>query len=136
MAELFEYKPPENLGKILDEGTKAFMKKHMMETSRKATHVPKYLYHATSAANVESIILNGLIAHDVYGEVYLCEKEKQATKFIKPPCVVFKVDTATLDESLIFFSDDHVKLSTRNFETFAYYADIPPTAIRNWRLHR
>ena len=132
----FEFKPDNSFGEGLDQRTKESMKEWMMGSSEKPAKIPKFFYHATPVKNLTSILENGLKAHEVFGEIYFCEKERQALKFIKRPCLVLRVTTADLDKDLIFLSKDHVKTRERNFEAYTYYRDIDPKQIKSWQVFR
>ena len=120
----------------LDQETKDFLKNYMQETSEKPPVIPKYFYHATPVSNLSSILENGLKVHEVFGEIYFCEKEKQTLKFIERPCVVFRLSTRDLNQDKIFFSADHKKTKERNFEAYTYYEDIEANKIKAWQVFR
>jgi hypothetical protein len=128
----YEYKP-KNDGQQMTAEEKAKIKNWMMETSEKPAEIPRRLYHATSVNNLHSILEQGLKPHEIFGEIYFCEKEKQCTQFIKPPCIVIAVDTNKLDKDFLFLSADHTKIAGRNFDAFTYYNTIEPNNLQ-WRF--
>lgn len=111
-------------GNILDQKQKDFIKQTMMETSPKPVSIPRKLYHATPHTNFKSIMSKGLQPHEIFGEIYFCEKESQVLKFVPRPCVIFCVETKHLDPQYLFISKDHKKTRGMEFEAFTYYKPI------------
>lgn len=105
----------------------------MKATSKKPEKIPRRLYHATPQKNLSSILENGIKPHEVFGEIHLCEKERQCAKFIPSPAIIFCIETKDLDADLIFISGDHKKIRTRNFESYTYYGAISPEFCKSWR---
>lgn len=127
-----EYKPANDRTGISDEELKV-IQDHMKATSKRPNKIPRKIYHATPQSNLSSILEHGLKPHEIFGEIYFCEKEKQCQKFIPSPAIIFCIDTTKLDLDLLYQSADHVKTRMRNFEAFTYYGSISPELCKNWR---
>lgn len=110
-----------------------FCQSHMKETSKKPSKVPRFLYHATPLKNLSSILENGIKPHKVFGEIYFCEKERHCQTFIPSPAIIFRIDTAKLDHSQIFISNDHIKIKKRNFDAYSYFGPISAESCKIWR---
>jgi RNA:NAD 2'-phosphotransferase (TPT1/KptA family) len=91
---------------------------------------PKKLFHATKPSNTSSILENGLRPHEVYGEVYFCDKEKECLKFIKKPCVIFEIDPSKLDMKEMYLSRE-----AKQWQAYQYYLNVPKEAIKGWKTH-
>lgn len=127
----YEFKP-KNDGLHMTAEEKEKIKNWMMETSKKPANLPRRLYHATSQANLQSILENGLKPHEIFGEIYFCEKEKQCLAFVQKPCIVFSVEIKDLNQDCIFLSADHSKIRGRNFDAYTYYDSIDSKHLK-WR---
>ena len=119
-----------------EQGIKpAMVRKAMFEESEKVRKRPARLFHATPINNFDSIKENGILPHAFYGQVYLCEEPEQCLKFIKGPSVVFEVDTKQLTINKLVFSKDHKK-EVYNFDVYAYYKKVFPSALKNWSVYQ
>jgi hypothetical protein len=103
----------------------------MFKESEKVKRRPAALFHATPLHNFESIKFNGILTHAFYGQIYLCEDPEHCLKFVKTPCVIFQIDPKLLDIKKMVYSKDHNK-AVLNFDVYAYYKKIFPSAIKNW----
>ena len=113
----------------------AQIRKMMFEESEKARKRPARLFHATPLENFESVKENGILPHAFYGQIYLCEDPEQCLRFMRGPSVVFEVDTKQLTFNKLVFSKDHNRLIF-NFEVYAYYKKIFPSALKNWSVYQ
>lgn len=111
----------------------ALVKKLMFDNSEKARKRPARLFHASPLKNFESIQKDGILPHSFYGQIYLCEEPEQCLQFIPGPCVVFEVDPKKLILNKLVFSTDHNRFIF-NFDVYAYYKRIFPSAIKNWSV--
>lgn len=127
-----EYKPKNDATGVPQEELDRVVK-HMKDGSKKPAKIPRRLYHATRIRNFTSIREKGLLPHEIFGEIYFCEKERQALSFVQRPAIVFCVETNELDHEELFLSGDHKKIGKRNFEAFTYYKAIDPKFLNNWR---
>lgn len=120
---------------LKEYGVKAAkVKKYMFESSEKVKKRPARLFHATPLNNFESIKDNGILPHDLFGQIYLCEDLEQCLQFIAKPCVVFEVDPKQLTFNKLVYSQDHNRL-VFNFEVYAYYKKVFPSALKNWSVY-
>lgn len=115
--------------------TAAKVKKYMFESSVKVRTRPARLFHATPLNNFDSVKSNGILPHAFYGQIYLCEDLEQCLRFIPKPCVVFEIDAKQLTLNKLVYSQDHNKLIF-NFEVYAYYKKIFPSALKNWSVYQ
>lgn len=118
--------------KAMGEDFVALVKKYMIETSEPLKEKPIRLFHATQRKNLESIRENGILPHDVYGNIYFCDTQKHCLKFVPRPCIVLEINTALLDLEKMFLSKDHNKRIYK-FDCYTYFDKIPPEALKNWR---
>lgn len=119
-----------DLDKVTPEMS-AKMKEIMKSLALPMDKPPKKLFHATSTSKTSSILENGIEPHEIYGEIYFCEREKDCFKHVPKPCVIFEVDFSKLDYNQMFLSNEH-----KHFQAFQYYGHVPKEAIKNWRVHR
>ena len=91
---------------------------------------PRRLFHATKPSNTSKIIENGIETNPIYGEIYLCDREKDCLKFVTKPCVIFEVVVNKMDMEELFLSRE-----SKQNQAFVYYKDIPSHAIKIWRFH-
>lgn len=113
----------------------AKVKKYMFETSEKVKKRPARLFHATPLNNFDSIKSNGILPHALYGQIYLCEDLEQCLRFVPKPCVVFEIDVKQLTFNKLVYSQDHNRLIF-NFDCYAYYKKIFPSALKNWSVYQ
>lgn len=124
----------EDIGALIGikQGVKpSLIKKTMFNESEKVKKRPAGLFHATPLRNFESIKEKGIIPHSFYGQIYLCDDPNQCLQFVKSPCVIFQIDPKLLDIKKLVFSIDHNR-TFYNFDVYAYYKRIFPSAIKDW----
>jgi hypothetical protein len=109
----------------------AYVKSEMFKNSEKVKRRPARLFHATPLHNFDSIKFNGILTHAFYGQIYLCDEPNNCLRFVKTPCVIFEIDPKLLDIKKMVFSKDHNK-AVLNFDVYAYYKKIFPSAIKDW----
>ena len=125
---------PEDIGALIaiEKGVKpSLIKKAMFKESEKVKRRPAALFHATPLTNFESIKFNGILTHAFYGQIYLCEDPAECLNFVKTPCVIFQIDPKLLDIKKLVYSKDHNR-AVLDFDVYAYYKKIFPSAIKNW----
>lgn len=125
---------PEDVGALIaaEQGVKpAMVRKAMFKESEKVKGRPAALFHATALHNFESIKENGILPHAFYGQIYLCDNPEQCLNFVKTPCVIFQLDPKLMDIKKLVYSKDHDK-RVLQFDVYAYYKKIFPSAIKNW----
>lgn len=98
------------------------LRKWMMDTQPKIK-APEKAFHATSLENKDSIDKNGLYAHPVYGELYLCSSLDDCLMFVPKPCIVYEVNAKKLLPKRWRESLDHKK-STYKCKVYCYFGDI------------
>lgn len=124
----------EALAKMYEEmGVSDEVKRNMFESSEKVVKVPVRLFHGTPLKNFSSIRENGIYAHKVFGQSYHCLKVNHCLHFVDRPCVVFEIVPEMLDKKRLVYSRDHNK-KILNFDTFAYYEDVPAKVIKDWKV--
>jgi hypothetical protein len=109
------------------------VKEYMISTSPKVEQLPRKLYHASSIDNYESIMKKGIKANPIFGQTYFCETKKQCLMFTGKDVNIYEVDSSELDSERFRISLDHNK-SVFPFECYAYYEDIPVSAIK--KVHK
>ena len=129
----YEFKPDGTTFKDLSDEDKLFVRENMKATSKRPNKIPRKLFHATPQKNLTSILKNGLQPHEIFGEIYFCEKLTQCLKFIKNrPLIIFTVDTSKLNLESLYLSSDHIKRIGRNFDAYSYFEPISPELLE-WR---
>jgi hypothetical protein len=109
------------------------MRQYMMDTQPKVK-APKRAFHASRLQYKDSILEKGLIAHKIYGDIYLCDTAEDCLKFVAKPCVVFEVDTKKLLPKRWRISLDHNK-NFYDCEAYCYFGDIPVDAITKTEVY-
>lgn len=100
--------------------------------NEKGLLIMKQFYHATDFANLESIFLDGILAKNPEGLVYLAETAEDAAKFVLlrgyTHILAVKVEIPDELEANISESFDH---SQKFFKcrAFAYSGDITPDML-------
>lgn len=127
MAELEKFTIENNLQHVVRD--------EMIRTSTPVVEMPKRLFHATKSGSVGKILEEGLVAHELYGNVYFCEHPKHCVKFKGKGSIVFEIDTTQLELEKMYVSHDHNK-KVFPFECYSYFGDIPSSAIKkNWKRY-
>jgi len=131
----YDFKPDGTTFKDLSDEDRAYVQENMKATSKKPNKLPRKFYHATYQKNLSSILDEGLKPHEIFGEIYFCEKENQCLQFMdrRLPIIIFSIETSKLDPNEIYLSSDHVKTKNRNFHAYTYYKHISPELCKNWR---
>lgn len=89
--------------------------------------IPTTLYHASPAANLASIMQQGLQPY--FPAVYMTDDIKAAKWFARDDGIIFQVDTSDLDPEL--FGTYHELLCDMLHTTdfWHYYGAVPPSAL-------